>query len=82
MEKILVLTFRSIWRPYQDKDKPPYEKFEKFVISNGHFYFSYDFHLTHSLQRQHDLENEIKTKPMWQVRTFFFLHMRNFCAIK
>lgn len=60
------LNVLSVWRPYMDKEKAPFEKFEKFVVSSL-FYFSYDFHLTHSLQRQHYLEQDIKTKPMWQV---------------
>jgi len=53
--------------------KIPYAKVQKFCNS-GMFYFSYDYHITHSIQRQEQLANEIRSKPHWKVadRRFFW----------
>lgn len=45
----------------QKDEKPPYHEVQKF-LNSGLFYYSFDYPLTHSLQRQHVLETDLESK--------------------
>jgi hypothetical protein len=55
------LSFRpiSLWVKNAGTDqKPPFTEIQKFIES-GLFYFSYDYPLTHTMQRQYAMSAEI-----------------------
>lgn len=76
INRVRFLSFapRSVWVTVGKGDqKPPYNDLEKFITS-GLFYFSHDYNLTHSLQKQYEIPEEQKAKPMWKLadRRFFW----------
>eukprot|EP01129_Flabellula_baltica_P005730 TRINITY_DN2092_c0_g2_i7.p1 TRINITY_DN2092_c0_g2~~TRINITY_DN2092_c0_g2_i7.p1 ORF type:complete len:1408 (+),score=290.74 TRINITY_DN2092_c0_g2_i7:24-4247(+) len=54
-------------------EKPPYNQVQKF-INSGTFYFSYEYPLTLSLQKQSEYGERLFNKPMWKTadRSFFW----------
>lgn len=46
---------------YSQQQKSPATPVQKFV-NQGLFYFSFDYHLTHTLQRQHTMAAELASK--------------------
>lgn len=60
---------------YSQQPKSPATPVQKFVNGDaGLLYFSYDYHLTHTLQRQQLMKAEFASQPMWKVadRQFFW----------
>lgn len=82
------LSFRpiSLWVKNAGTDqKPPFTEIQKFIES-GLFYFSYDYPLTHTMQRQYAMSAEIADQPLWETadRNYFWNYylMRHFIKRK
>jgi synaptojanin len=60
---------------YSQQPKSPATAVQKFVNGDaGLLYFSYEYHLTHTLQRQQLMKAELASQPMWKSadRHFFW----------